>query len=337
MGTEQKFELDKNRETLDKPFVCSISIGERSVNIFSEFREFLPYFNGEGEYVSDIPGWKVDYSQVNSAPSIIYRPSDVTQFSYDEDNRVISIQGRSVDFRDGQAIAYIGFWLTEGERQRDSIFTVHASSLTVDDEGVLIVGDGGSGKTSAALGLIDRYNGELISNDLSIVQYDKENDRATLNEGSKVIRLRLASVRARFPHLTKFFIDENQPAWITKVAVKPEELGIEIADGSKPLKGVFTIHLDSNIDEPLTIKKMDNIQVQFELYENLSRIIRGSAISIFGANNNILGYLPSLETQSTHQNKVDLIDHLTKRMGIWHVSSGNLDEICEAIFDQLHK
>lgn len=335
MGIESQFELRNTEEVLKRPFVCSVTIGGRSVNIFSEFREFLPHFNREAEYVNDIPGWRVDYSQVSLAPSIIYLPSDTAQFSYNEDTRTILVQGKPEDFHDGQALAYIGFWLTEGERQKDSIFTVHASSLTIEGKGVLIIGDGGSGKTSVALGLIDRYNSELISNDLSIVQYDEESGGVTLHEGSKVVRLRLGSVKARFPNLISFFVDEDQPAWITKVAVKPEELGIKIADGTKSLAGAFTIHLDSNFSEPLTKKRVDNIEVQFELYENLSRIVRGSAISIFGSNKDILGYLPSLESQPTHQNKVNLINYLVKKMGIWHISGGSLDEICKAIFGHL--
>lgn len=334
MGAENLSERYRyQEEVLRKPrFVCSVGIAQHLVNIFSEFNEFLPYFEDRKVgYVNDIPGWRLEYSQIESNPSIIYFPSEETQFYYDQDARSLIIRGRPQDFQDGQVLTYISFWLTEGERQKDSSFTLHSSALAVEDKGILLIGDRGSGKTSIALGLLERYNGELISNDLSIIRYDKDKDLVFLEDGSKIIRLRLTSVKSRFPDLLHFFPDHSQPSWTTKILLKAEELAVKVASEPKQLAGVFTIHLDSANEEPLTIRRMSGIEVQFELYENLSRIIRGSAISVFGADKSILGYMPSLDSQPIHQNRVDLINYLVKKKGIWHVSGGNLDEVCKAI------
>ena len=63
----------------------------------------------------------------------------------------------------------------------------------------------------------------------------------------------------------------------------------------------------------------------------MSRIIRGSAISLFGKQNNILGYIPSLDTPQFHQGRVDTIEFILNKIRVWNISGGNIDQICEAI------
>lgn len=317
------------------PYVCTIKIGGYSVNIFSDFRDYLPLFeNTDTSYVKDIPGWGVDSKPKDlNIPSICYYSDKKTQFKYIQDSQVLKITGNPADFADGQAFAYIGFWMTEALRQKESTFTLHASSVAIDGKGVLLIGDGGSGKTAIALGISKKYDSEFISNDLSIVKHYKDSKAAFLLESSKIVRLRLTTVKLNFPELLDMFNGCSQSAWTTKIPVNLDILRLKTTSEPRLLNTAISVHLDSNPNEPVAFKKVSNIETQFALYENLSRIVRGSAISVFGKDNNILGYMPSLDTQELHQNRVDFINHLVKNVGIWNVSGGDLNQICEIIND----
>lgn len=317
------------------PYQCSIEVHRHSVSIFSETNTYLPFFNGfqEKEYIHDIPGWKVRKNPKPNESRIIYLPSDEPKFIYDENQKTMVIQAPKGDISDGQALAYISYWMSEGQRQRERSFTMHAASVSINGRGVLLIGDRGAGKTSLMLGLAQKYPTKLIANDLTIISHNPEQKQILLEEGSKMIRLRLRSVLSRFPNLLPQFPDTLGAAWTTKVLVNPEQLGVELEDQITVLSRAFIIHLSNIEDEDIIVKRSEGIVPYFELYENLSRIIRGSGVSIFGSNENILGYIPSLETEQTHNNKTDLLNYLIKDRGIWSIAGGNLDKMCKAIHD----
>lgn len=334
-------ELEKTDLSDNIPFRCSVQICRHSVGIYSYSQPdyFFPSFQGQEQwdYTNDIPGWRVLDYPVTGQPKIIYQPAKVSNFSYFPDSKTLLVRASEADIEDGQALAYLSYWLTEGERQRDSSFSLHAAALSVEDRGILLLGDRGAGKTSTLLNLAKKYNGELIANDLCILTHKGEEKKVVLEEGTKKVRLRLISVLNRFPELVDHFPDTEGPAWTTKVLVEPGKLGIRLAQSPKVLAQAFIVHLSGIDDNGLIVKKVQGIGPYFELYENLARIIRGSAITIFGGDENILGYIPSLETEQTHHHKVDLLNHLIKERGIWSVSGGNLDKICDTINEMTQK
>lgn len=316
------------------PFQCSIHMGKHSVNIFSEMNHFLPYFEGLGvDYVPSFPGWKVARSPTASEYSIIYRPGPESGFYYDEETKTLHAIGRPEDYESGQVLAYLGFWMMEAQRQTESMFIMHSSALTIEDKGVLLLGHAGSGKTSILLGLGMKYNCEVISNDLTVVAHSSESENMTLVDGTKEIRLRLASVKTRFPHLVDLFPKSDQSPWETKIAVIPEAIGIKSAIEPKALNAAFMIYLDSQENYPLLVQKTGGIAIRYALYEDMSRIVRGSAISLFGTDDRILGYTPSLDNFELHQKRVAAIECLLSRIGVWSVSGGNLNQLCETIYE----
>lgn len=324
------FQERKNRQ----PFQCSIYMGKHSVNIYSEMDHFLPYFEGLGvDYIPSFPGWKVSKNPSVSEYSIIYCPDHQSAFYYDQETRTLLITGKPEDYKSGQVLAYLGFWVMEAQRQVESMYTIHSSALAIEGKGVLLLGHSGAGKTSILFGLGNRYNCEVISNDLTIVAHNPNTRSMALIDGTKEIPLRLASVKARLPHLVDLFPDNGQSPWETKVVVSPEMIGMKSATGPRTLESAFAIHLDVHESDSLLIHKTEGIAIRYTLYEDMSRIIRGNAISLFGVNNNILGYTPSLDNLDLHQKRVAAIECLLNEIGVWSVSGGNLNQICEAIYE----
>lgn len=317
------------------PFQCAIAMGSHSVNIFSEYTDFLPYFEGRGiNYIPWIPGWRVDHFPTSSDYSIVFLPEETCHFDYNETVKQLTVHGKPEEFYDGQAFAYLGFWLTEAQRQNEGIVTSHAAALVSDNNGLLIFGERGDGKTSVALALGRAYGYKLLANDLAMIGYNSEN-QGMIYGGTKIFGLLLSAIRGRFPELLYLFPDQSQRSWTTKAFVYPQEIGIEIEDKPQFLSKTFMVHIDSTKTDRLCVYKMDDLWVRNYLYENFSRYLRATALVPFGASSgDFLDYLPSLDTPQFHQNRLQFIKYLINNVGIWNVSSGNLDEIRDFIHQE---
>lgn len=332
MGIESKNALF-NERIVKPPYQCSICMGEQSVDVYSVSSHFLPYFEGLGrDYLPSFPGWNVKKTPTNSGYSLIYTPNFSSSLEWISESNTMVARGRPVDFENGQALAYLGFWMMEAQRQDRSMFTMHSSAIDIEGKGVLIFGHSGAGKTSVLLGLCQKFDCQVVSNDLTVVGFHPDGSAHLLN-GTKEIRLRYAAVKHRFPQLLRVFPTTSDSPWENKIAVTPQEIGLKSAEDNVCLDRVFAVHLDSDINQPLSVTKETGIAVRYTLYEDMSRIIRGTGISVFGTNNNILGYIPSLDTEQLHQNRVRAIETLVENIGIINVSSGNLEEMCEFVHE----
>lgn len=319
------------------PFKCSISMGPYSVAIFSEVSDFLPFFQGEGEeYIPWIPGWKVELQPSPAEHSIIYIPEDSSIFDFDQEAKTLTVRGPIEEFQDGQALAYLGFWLTEAQRQNEGIVTAHASALSTSDKGVLIFGERGEGKTSVALAMGRRFGYKLVANDLAMVGLDQRKQQLKVHDGTKIFGLRLSAIRGRFPELLYLFSHPDQLSWITKAFVYPEEVGMETDNESRHADKAFMVHLDSTKTDRLTHFRMDDLWIRNYLYENFSRYLRATAVVAFGAQSgDFLDFMPSLDTRELHENRLRLINHLIEDVGVINVSGGSLEEISDFIHQEV--
>lgn len=334
MGNKET-ETNSIPETELPSYRCSVHIHRHSVDIYSETKNFLPFFvgNEDMDYVHDIPGWRIKFEPEEGRSRIVYKYSQKPVLFFDSPNKTMFISTPESDVKDGQVLAYLSYWLSEKERQEESSFSLHSAAVSIKKKGVLIIGDRGAGKTTTVMALAERYDAKLISNDLTIVSYDGLSKKVVLENGSKKIRLRLRSILARFPKLLDKFQDRNGQAWTTKVLVDPKVLGIQVETDPIELSQAFFIHVSNVEGEATVLTKAGGISPQFELYENLSRIIRGTAISLFDSNGKILGYVPSLESEETHNNKANFLNHLLSEKGVYSLAGGNLDQICQVICD----
>lgn len=324
----------ENKERLLKlPFSGNLQTPGGSVNLYTDLNDLQLGQEGEVNTLAGIiPGWKVGAEPGEKSASIFLLEHNERDLFYDEEIRAVSLLGRREDFVDGQALGWISYWMMEAQRQEKSLFTLHASALTIDEKGILLLGHSGAGKTSVMLDLCRKYNGEVISNDLTIMGHDVSIGQLTLVDGTKEIRLRLSSVTKNFPELSHLFPAQVVSAWETEAVVTPKQIGLRSSSEPKCLNAIFEIHLDSKEHDPLLVRRENRIPIHYRLYEDMSRIVRGSAISVFSSNADFLGYVPSLDTESMHDNRVECINQMVKRNGVVSVSGGNLNEISETIY-----
>lgn len=318
--------------SVESPCQGSIWMKNQSVNLYSSYDYFIPGLKKfEDENTSPFPGWKFSYKLSQTDYSMDYKKNELRHIDYQDSTKKATIFGPIEDHLDGLALGYVGFWMMEAQRQKQSIFTMHSSALTVEDKGLLILGQAGSGKTTLLLDLCNKTEGEIISNDLTFVE-NTGNGRMNLIDGTKSISLRLSSIEANFPNLRSLFIDSRTSSWINKIIVGPEDIGIRKAVGIKKLDKIVEIHLDGKKTDPLKVSLLSNKEIKYRLYEDMSRIIRGSAISVFGNNDQIIGYMPSLDDQEIHNNRIACIESMIDEAGIYHVSGGNLNEVSSAVY-----
>jgi len=314
-------------------FCCSLFSLEASVSVRSDIKTIQANLANNLVYFTRVaPGFKVGVRPVASQQSIFILESDETGLFYDEQSRRVYLLGRAEDYIDGQSVAWVSYWLMEKQRQEKSFFTIHSSALATNGKGILLLGQSGAGKTSLLLDLCRKYPSTIVSNDLTVIRHDTESRKLMLVDGTKEIRLRLASVDRNFPALKHLFPENTTSAWESKVAVSPEDIGFKSEKEQPELRSIFEVYLDSKGTDSLLVRQERSIPIRYRLYEDMSRIIRGSAISVFDNNQNFLGYMPSLDSEETHVRRVACIEEMVDNIGIISVSGGDINEVSEAIY-----
>lgn len=314
-------------------FCCGLSSQEASVGVYSDMRVIQEGLTERlANFASVAPGFRINAERSTTPQSLYILENDQEGLVYDEQTKRAYLFGRAADFIDGQAIAWVGYWLMEQQRQEKSYFTMHSSALTINDRGVLLLGQSGAGKTALMLNLCRQYPSTVVSNDLTVVKHDTDSGKLNLIDGTKEIRLRLASVDRNFPNLRHLFPENVASAWESKVVVSPEDIGLKSEDGEPELHSIFEVYLDSKGTDNLLVRQERSIPIKYRLYEDMSRIIRGSAISVFNSNQQFLGYMPSLDSDEIHDKRVACIEEMVDNIGIVSVSGGDINEVSEAIY-----
>lgn len=311
-------------------------VGNHSVNFHSENGDAIDYKDKLRDTSAlGIPGWKFRETPSDSQYSIVYLHDETPTLDFNSVDKCLTARGRAEDFESGQALAYLAFWLTEPQRQEQSAYTIYSAALAIEGNGALLLGPSGAGKTSVLLKLCQICNCEIISNNLTLIRHDAESQKIYLDDGTKEIRPRLAAVND-FPELKDRFPPKSDKiSWETKVSITPEEVGAKIADSPRQLGKVFEIHYDIRGQDGFVARRESGFDVRYRLYENMSRVLRGTAISIFGRDNNFLGYMPSLDTLDLHRRRVQSIEAMVNEIGVISLSGGNLLELAEAVYSNV--
>ena len=321
----------------DVSFRGSLRVGKHSVNFFSENDDPVDHSELKNPSAFRIPGWKFDETLSESEYSIIYRHDEKSSLDLNLEEKSLTARGKPQDFENGQALAFLAFWLTERQRQEQSAYTIYSAALAIDGNGALLLGPSGAGKTSVLLKLCQMANCEVVSNNLTLVSHNPESHQINLDDGTKDIRPRLAAVND-FPELKDILTSKlGNVSWETQVNITPGEAGATIADGPRPLSHVFEIHYDIRGQDGLITKRENGLDVRYRLNENMSRILRGTAISVFGKDNHFLGYMPSLDTADLYERRVKTIETMVNDIGVMSISGGNLLKLAEVVYSTITK
>lgn len=289
---------------------CSVTDGRFYVNIYSDTDLFLKQLRSDSSYTPFIPGWRVEDIFPPETGSVTYKTGSQVRLQYDQPKSTITVTGPIEDFANGRTIAYLSLSLLEKSRQEQGSVLAHAAAVSRDEGGLVLFGERGSGKTSVLLTLCRQFGFKIIGNDLIILGLDPLGG-AKIFEGTKVIGLRKAVAMNNFPELLNYFSKDNGDAWTTKAFLSPQELGIETEDNAMPIGYAGFVHIDSLGKQKLRVKREEGPWIRVNLYENFSRYIRGTCLPfIAGEGFDYLGYLPSFDSETAHQNRVDLINNL---------------------------
>jgi len=313
-------------------FLCSLWQEKQGVDIFSTTKELLPLLKTKG-LISFIPGYSCNKYPANTGYKVYYHEQKNFTLTCSEDKKVNTVKGALELIGSGEVVTYLACALLEIQRQKIGQTSIHAAIVSINQQGILLMGKEGSGKTSIALHLCRKYDYKLIANDIAIIGLEK--NKVFAYEGTKFFRLRLGPVKNYYPDLVKFFcLSSNKDTWTNRILLLPHQINIEVENKKVPIVAAFFLHIDSSIDK-LHIERSLNRWPRLYLYENLSRYIRRTCSPMMGGKDfHYLAYLPSLDNPNFHIRRVNLINCLIENIGIDYLS-GQLASVGEVIHQRI--
>ena len=221
----------------------------------------------------------------------------------------------------------------EKQRAEKHSLTAHSACVDFDGNGVLILGKEGSGKTTTAINLCQKYGASLVANDLSIISYADKNNTMVL-EGTKYFFLRKESIKRNLPKLLEKFGENKIDSWLNKVKVMPEDISIRTKSQTN-IKRVFIVHID-NSQETMYVSDGATLVNKLYLNENFHRYIRNACTTFLDADYNMSGYVPSFDSEQFYIERVELINHIFKDLKFEYVS-GNIKDVSKYINEEMSK
>lgn len=220
-------------------------------------------------------------------------------------------------------IPYIAYNCSEKIRQeRMGLTSLHGVSLvSPDNQGILVLGDKGSGKTALSMALAMYKGYRLLANDLALLQ----NDRKTLSlvTGSKVMDIRLGVILHYFPDLKKYVSNEvGKNLYESKISVTPEDINVSSITGNFPLACIIRVNVHPFNDD-IQIERGAKKKEQLRLYENLSRYIKGVTTPLILAKNGPLGVFPSMDNEDLGRRRNILTQKMLDFPNFFYFSSNN--------------
>lgn len=302
-----------------------VSVGfESSVDLVDYFKELslVPHFWGLKVY-SDISydNYLVVYKETASEKTIKYLGNKVEIFA--PWNSLMK----------GETLLYASLPFIELQLQEKNFVTIHAAGIKLSNNGILILGKEGAGKTMTTISLCKHYGAELIGNDLVVVGYSNDG-KLVLQNGTKFFHIRYESAKRNLPELIRFFPDNtNNDTWLLKTIINPSDLNIKTYDDPVSLKKIFLVHVDETKND-LIVKSADNLVNRLYLNENFSRYIRATCISLFEENFHYLGYVPSFDSELLFQKRAKIMESFFKEFSMEFVS-GSLERISGYIYSTI--
>jgi hypothetical protein len=257
---------------------------------------------------------------------------EFTNYALDEINIDLSNNFMSIvcDWKDVESNDFIDVLIMvimQYILQTKGIFVLHSSAVCRNGTATILWGESGAGKTSIAIRLCQKFGFEFISNDSTLVTLDKEGKLLVIGSLKRNIKLREFS--EQFNGKGQFLKQYNDK-YESKRIVQPHEIMIE-ENTVYPLlvDRVFKIKLDKT--EKLQYSFVDHYRAKLLLYDELSKVIRGSStLPVYGKNKEKRLVLNNFDSEYLYKKRTNLIEILVRdylKCGL----RGSLNEICETI------
>lgn len=252
------------------------------------------------------------------AETFSLRYLDAPEFSASFDERAACMTLTAPFDRISESILKSILWLLVNyQRQSDGRFAMHAAAVARDDRCIVFVGPSGSGKSTLALDLCLHHGFELIANDHLIA--GMMGTVPVTEEGDGFFRLPMSSLAEYSPPLAaRFFGDLSVPpeeARQKKVRISPEELGVRTVAGNRPIThyvmptlvrdGEFRCH-----DVPGGVDRGTTVSIKNELFDRLSRVLRGKTVPLDNHLAYVNLFVPSLDTASIFAKRTLFLESL---------------------------
>lgn len=256
-----------------------------------------------------VPEMKVSSCGLPTGHRVFY--TDCADGTLDYNSSGVDVRFPWASMQNGEALLYAAYPLIELQFQQQRRLTAHSACVSLNGQGILLLGKEGSGKSSVAIGLCLQYGARLMANDLSVLS--KESDVLAVIGGTKFLFLRYESVKRNLPGFLRFFPEIKRDTWLSKTMIDPGDVGISTTSESVSIIGSFVVHIDDSQSE-VYAETADNLVNRLYLNENFSRYIRGTCLcALRGEDLDFMGYVPSFDLPEFYQWRSELIAFLLSR------------------------
>ena len=254
------------------------------------------------------------------------------QMFFDKENNYAYMTTEESDMRFPDLV-YVLLAMFTNDLVRKSKYLLHSSSLEYDeDKSILLIGDGGAGKTSLAYKLIKDYGYKLISNDHTLLTV--KDGLFTSLLGTKDVEMRYGVIKNSFKEIEDGLPSyDEKDLWKKKIIVNDFLTEENFAtDKERHVTDVFQINLlGSNVGDNFVSTK-NYVDQMLYLYEQLSKQIKGTYNLITG-----FGYpIPSFETEENLLALYNDIKIALENTEV-HMAKGSLDELPKRLVKTLEK
>ncbi len=231
------------------------------------------------------------------------------------------------------SIVFMGYILMEKQRAEKSMVTIHSACIEKDNNGILLLGRAGSGKTTLSIDLCQKHGFSLIGNDRNVIGYNNQ-DKILAFDGTKFLFLRYESIKRNLPHLLHLFPEKDMDSWLRKVKIMPEEIGISCSQNI-PIRKSYIVHIDNNMRD-LCIRNGDTPENRLYLNELFSMYIRGIYTTFCDNQFHAQGYIPSYDSKELYLKRIKLINDIFEKTNLEYIS-GCVDDVSEYVNEKQKK
>lgn len=278
----------------------SLKIGDVKVLVSSQDIDLYEYDLLDFEDISYLEGCEFD------KPDVVMNLRKSISSSFKELSSDYYEVSMSEEDLNRTNIIYNAYLISEKIRGLNGSFTIHSASISIDNQGVLLLGKSGAGKTTLAYELCSKFGASLIGNDLSVLNHFEGHHSILF--GSKYFTFRKKSIDRSNLELGNIFSDNSLDDWSNKVVVKPEDIEVSTIDRVS-LASPFIVHVDESMDCIYVRDVSNDLVTRLNLYENFTRYIRGSC-TITTSHNGFGYYVPSLDNEEIYASRTSSIESL---------------------------